>query len=82
MIALSEVVQEGKARYIGFSEWNAEQIKAAAEMIGCEKFVSSQPQYSMLWREPEVEVIPVCADNAMFHSRLVAARPGRFDGKY
>ncbi|HEV8158569.1 MAG TPA: aldo/keto reductase, partial [Pyrinomonadaceae bacterium] len=50
MIALSEVVQEGKARYIGFSEWNAEQIKAAIEMTGMEKFVSSQPQYSMLWR--------------------------------
>ena len=53
MIALSEVVQEGKARYIGFSEWTAEQIQSAVEMTGMEKFVSSQPQYSILWRDPE-----------------------------
>ena len=57
MEALAEVVRSGKARYIGFSEWTPEQIRAgldaAPEGI---KFVSSQPQYSMLWRAPEEEV--------------------------
>jgi aryl-alcohol dehydrogenase-like predicted oxidoreductase len=61
MTALTEVVQQGKARYIGFSEWSAEQIQAALDMSGVERFVSSQPQYSMLWRRPEAEVIPLCA---------------------
>ena len=60
MTALTEVVQQGKARYIGFSEWSAEQIQAALDMSGVERFVSSQPQYSMLWRGPEAEVIPLC----------------------
>jgi len=45
MEALSDVVRQGKARYIGFSEWSPEQIKAAFDIPGVEKFVSSQPQY-------------------------------------
>ena len=52
MEALSEVVRAGKARYVGFSEWTPEQIRAALEVAGAEKFVSSQPQYNMLWRAP------------------------------
>src|SRR5436190_9315885 len=60
MEALTEVVRAGKARYIGFSEWTAEQIEAAISLPGVERFVSSQPQYSMLWRVPEREVIPLC----------------------
>ena len=60
MQALSEVVRAGKARYIGFSEWSAGQIQAACEVPGVERFVSSQPQYSMLWRKPEADVIPLC----------------------
>src|SRR5258708_5526822 len=58
MQALTEVVRAGKARYIGFSEWTPEQIRAALELPGVEKFVSSQPQYSMLWRVPELEAFP------------------------
>ena len=61
MGALSEVVRQGKARYIGFSEWSAEQIEAAFAVAGSEHFVSSQPQYSLLWRGPEEKVIPLCA---------------------
>ncbi len=53
MGALTELVKQGKTRYIGFSEWTAEQIRASLELPGVERFVSSQPQYSMLWREPE-----------------------------
>jgi aryl-alcohol dehydrogenase-like predicted oxidoreductase len=82
MIALSEVVQEGKARYIGFSEWNAEQIRAAVEMTGMEKFVSSQPQYSMLWRQPENEVFPVCAANGIGQIVWSPLGQGVLTGKY
>jgi aryl-alcohol dehydrogenase-like predicted oxidoreductase len=82
MNALTEVVREGKARYIGFSEWNAEQIKAAIEMTGVEKFVSSQPQYSMLWREPEAEVFPVCAANGIGQIVWSPLGQGVLTGKY
>jgi aryl-alcohol dehydrogenase-like predicted oxidoreductase len=82
MIALSEVVQEGKARYIGFSEWSAAQIKAAIEMTGMEKFVSSQPQYSMLWREPEAEVFPICAANGIGQIVWSPLGQGVLTGKY
>lgn len=82
MIALSEVVQEGKARYIGFSEWNAEQIRAAIEMTGVEKFVSSQPQYSMLWRAPETEIFPLCAANGIGQIVWSPLGQGVLTGKY
>src|SRR3954454_12992118 len=62
MGALTEVVRQGKARYLGFSEWKPDQIQAALDLVGSagvEKFVSSQPQYSMLWRLPEKKVIPL-----------------------
>ena len=59
MEALSEVVRQGKVRYLGFSEWPAARIREAMAMAGVERFVSSQPQYSMLWREPEAEVFPL-----------------------
>src|SRR5580692_8913460 len=61
MEALSKVVKQGKARYIGFSEWSPEQIRAAIDLPGVERFVSSQPQYSLLYRRPEQKVIPLCA---------------------
>ena len=61
MQALSEIVKAGKVRWIGFSEWSPEQIEAAIDMTGVEKFVSSQPQYSLLYRRPEKKVIPLCA---------------------
>ena len=82
MIAFSEVVQEGKARYIGFSEWNAEQIQAAIAMTGMEKFVSSQPQYSMLWREPEKEIFPLCQANGIGQIVWSPLGQGVLTGKY
>src|SRR3954453_8687813 len=63
MQALTRAVDSGKARYIGFSEWPADRIQAALDMTGVSKFVSSQPQYSMLWRGPERDVIPLSAAN-------------------
>src|ERR1700756_5780151 len=61
MQALTEVVQAGKARYLGFSEGPAEKIEEALALPGVEKFVSSQPQYSMVWRGPERYLFPLCA---------------------
>ena len=60
MQALSDVVCQGKVRYLGFSEWPADKISQAQAMLGTERFVSSQPQYSLLWRQPETEVFPLC----------------------
>jgi aryl-alcohol dehydrogenase-like predicted oxidoreductase len=65
MVALTEVVREGKARYLGFSEWPPEKIQEALDLPDVEKFVSSQPQYSLLWRGPERDVIPLCARNGI-----------------
>src|SRR6201994_983343 len=57
--ALQQVVADGKARYLGFSEWTPEQVQAAIAIAGPDLFVSSQPQYSMLWRAPEQELFPL-----------------------
>ncbi|MHB8469749.1 MAG: aldo/keto reductase family protein [Gaiellaceae bacterium] len=82
MEALTDVVRQGKARYLGFSEWPAEQIQAALELPGVEKFVSSQPQYSMLWRGPERDVIPVCAANGISQIVWSPLAQGVLTGKY
>jgi aryl-alcohol dehydrogenase-like predicted oxidoreductase len=82
MEALTRAVESGKTRYIGFSEWPAERIKAALDMTGVAKFVSSQPQYSMLWREPEDEVIPLCAANGISQIVWSPLGQGVLSGKY
>jgi aryl-alcohol dehydrogenase-like predicted oxidoreductase len=82
MHALTQVVKQGKARYIGFSEWTAEQIAAALAIPGVEKFVSSQPQYSMLWRVPEAAVIPICAKNGISQIVWSPLAQGVLTGKY
>lgn len=82
MEALTNVVQQGKARYIGFSEWNPAQIQAALNMKNVERFVSSQPQYSMLWRKPEAEVFPLCAANGIGQIVWSPLAQGVLTGKY
>ncbi len=82
MEALSMLVRQGKVRYIGFSEWTAEQIAASLKVHGVEKFVSSQPQYSMLWRLPEKEVIPLCAANGIGQIVWSPLAQGVLTGKY
>jgi aryl-alcohol dehydrogenase-like predicted oxidoreductase len=82
MAALSDAVRSGKARWIGFSEWPADKIRAALEIAGAEKFVSSQPQYSLLWREPEQEVIPLCAANGISQIVWSPLAQGVLTGKY
>jgi aryl-alcohol dehydrogenase-like predicted oxidoreductase len=82
MEALTRAVESGKARYIGFSEWPAERIRAALDMSRVAKFVSSQPQYSLLWREPEDEVIPLCAANGISQIVWSPLAEGVLSGKY
>ena len=82
MEALTRAVESGKTRYIGFSEWPADRIQAALDLTGFAKFVSSQPQYSMLWREPEDEVIPLCAANGISQIVWSPLGQGVLSGKY
>jgi len=83
MEALTEVVSQGKARYLGFSEWTADQIRAALALVpGVEKFVSSQPQYSLLHRVPEREVIPLCKENGISQIVWSPLAQGALTGKY
>jgi len=82
MEALTEVVRAGKARWLGFSEWPADKIEAAVQMPGVEKFVSSQPQYSMIWRGPERDVIPVSKANGISQIVWSPLAQGVLTGKY
>jgi aryl-alcohol dehydrogenase-like predicted oxidoreductase len=82
MQALTEVVEAGKARWIGFSEWPVERIREALTMPGVAKFVSSQPQYSALWRAPEAEVIPLCELNGISQIVWSPLAQGVLTGKY
>ena len=82
MNALSEVVRQGKARYIGFSEWTPEQIKGALAVTKAEHFVSSQPQYSLLWRRIEENVIPLCGANGISQIVWSPLAQGVLSGKY
>lgn len=82
MSALGEVVREGKARYLGISEWTAPQIQAALDLPGGERLVSSQPQYSLLHRVPEQEVIPLSAANGISQIVWSPLAQGILTGKY
>ena len=85
MEALTRAVDSGKTRYIGFSEWPAERIQAAVDLSrerGFTPFVSSQPQYSLLWRQPEEEVIPLCAANGISQIVWSPLGQGVLSGKY
>ena len=83
--ALTRAIESGKVRYIGFSEWPADKIREALELTksrGFAKFVSSQPQYSLVWREPEEEVIPISADNGISQIVWSPLGQGVLTGKY
>src|SRR6202020_3370266 len=61
--AFDDLVRQGKVLYVGVSEWRAEEIAAAlriAAEMGFDRIVSNQPQYNMLWRVIEAEVVPLC----------------------
>ena len=85
MHALDRAVRAGKVRAIGFSEWTAEQIDAAAAIAGDSSlipFSSSQPQYSMLWRKPEAAVFTACARNGIGNLAFSPLAHGVLTGKY
>lgn len=84
MQAFADIVRSGKALYIGVSEWNAEQIRAGAALAKELKFqlISNQPQYSMLWRVIEAEVIPASAENGMTQIVWSPLAQGVLTGKY
>jgi aryl-alcohol dehydrogenase-like predicted oxidoreductase len=82
MEALTEVRAAGKVREIGFSEWTIEQIEAGLGVEGAAKWVSSQPQYNMIWRAPEAELIPFCADHGISQIVWSPLAQGVLAGKY
>jgi len=84
MQAFADVVHSGKALYIGVSEWAAPEIRAGAAMAQELKiqFVSSQPQYSMLWRTIEAEVVPACEELGIGQIVWSPIGQGVLTGKY
>src|SRR5512140_496583 len=82
MHALTRAVQAGKVRHIGMSEWSAPQIEASFGVDGAVRFVSSQPQYSMLWRTPEKKVIPTCEARGISQIVWSPLAQGVLTGKY
>lgn len=84
MEAFADVVRQGKALYIGVSEWRAEEIRAAAELAKDlhVPFVSNQPQYSMLWRVIEAEVMPTCKELGIGQIVWSPIAQGVLTGKY
>ena len=82
MEALTAAVRQGKMRYLGFSEWSPRNIADAFALSDVERFVSSQPQYSMLWREPEKEVVPLCHKLGVSQIVWSPLAQGVLSGKY
>ena len=84
MVAFADVVRAGKALYIGVSEWRAEEIRAAHELAKELRvpLVSNQPQYSMLWRVIEAEVVPTCRELGIGQIVWSPIAQGVLTGKY
>ncbi len=82
MTALREVVEAGKARYIGFSNWRARHVRAAARLGNVERFVASQQQYSLLHRKAERKLFPLCAGLGIGQIVWSPLAQGVLTGKY
>ena len=82
MEALTGLVTQGKARYLGFSEWTVEQIEGARAIPGVERFVSSQPEYSILYRKIEPEILEVCERSGISQIVWSPLAQGALTGKY
>ncbi len=83
--AFDDLVRSGKVMYIGVSEWTAEQIQAAVQIaddMGLDRLVSNQPQYSMLWRVIESQVVPTCMENGIGQIVWSPLAQGVLTGKY
>jgi voltage-dependent potassium channel beta subunit len=85
MRAFDDLVRAGKALYVGVSEWRAEEIAAAlrvADELGLDRIVSNQPQYNMLWRVIEPEVVPLCEKEGIGQIVFSPIAQGVLTGKY
>ncbi|QSQ12915.1 aldo/keto reductase family protein [Myxococcus landrumensis] len=84
MLAFADIVRQGKALYIGVSEWTADQIRLGAAMARELRipFISSQPQYSMLWRVIEAQVIPASLEAGLGQIVWSPMAMGVLTGKY
>jgi aryl-alcohol dehydrogenase-like predicted oxidoreductase len=83
--AFDDLVRAGKVLYIGVSEWRAEEIAAAlaiADQMGLDRIVSNQPQYNMLWRVIEAEVVPLCEKEGIGQIVFSPIAQGALTGKY
>jgi aryl-alcohol dehydrogenase-like predicted oxidoreductase len=85
MRAFDDLVRQGKVLYIGVSEWRSEEIAAAlriADELGLDRIISSQPQYNMIWRVIETEVIPLCEREGIGQIVWSPIAQGALTGKY
>jgi aryl-alcohol dehydrogenase-like predicted oxidoreductase len=83
--AFDDLVRQGKVHYIGVSEWSAAQIAdalAVAGQMGLDRIVSNQPQYSLLWRVIEAEVVPLCQAEGIGQVVFSPLSQGVLTGKY
>jgi voltage-dependent potassium channel beta subunit len=83
--AFDDLVRQGKVLYVGVSEWRAEEIAAAlriADQLGLDRIVSNQPQYNMLWRVIESEVVPLCEKEGIGQIVWSPIAQGALTGKY
>jgi aryl-alcohol dehydrogenase-like predicted oxidoreductase len=83
--AFDDLVRQGKVLYLGVSEWTASEIAEALRIageMGFDRIVSSQPQYSMIWRVPETEVIPLCEKEGIGQIVWSPIAQGVLTGKY
>jgi aryl-alcohol dehydrogenase-like predicted oxidoreductase len=80
-----DLVRQGKVLYVGVSEWRAEEIERAlkiADEMGFDRIVSNQPQYSMLWRVIESEIVPLCEREGIGQIVFSPLAQGVLTGKY
>jgi aryl-alcohol dehydrogenase-like predicted oxidoreductase len=85
MRAFDDLVRAGKVLYVGVSEWRAEEISAALQAageLGLDRIVSNQPQYNMLWRVIEAEVVPLCEKEGIGQIVWSPIAQGALTGKY
>jgi aryl-alcohol dehydrogenase-like predicted oxidoreductase len=83
--AFDDLVRQGKVHYVGVSEWSAEQIANAvrlADEMGFDRLISNQPQYSLIWRVIEAEIVPLCEKEGVSQIVWSPLAQGVLTGKY
>ncbi|MFJ4979168.1 aldo/keto reductase family protein [Streptomyces coeruleorubidus] len=86
LVAFDDLVRQGKVLYLGVSEWTAPQIESALTIAGelglRSRIVSNQPQYNMLWRIIEPEIVPLCLREGIGQLAFQPLAQGVLTGKY